>query len=76
MTLASQQGRFVVRPAGAQPGDAVQELPVAFERPQLSLRGTQRDWIVIPGREPGSYMVIEVDRVRTTPNRHSPRFLV
>lgn len=46
-------------------GDAVQELPLGFERPQLGVRGTQRDWIVIPGREPGSYLVIEVDRVRT-----------
>ena len=45
--------------------DAVEPVPSAYERPELRLRGTQRDWIVIPGNEPGTYMVIEVDHVRT-----------
>jgi anti-sigma factor RsiW len=51
-------------PAAPQ-GDAVEALPSAYERPELRVRGTEREWIVIPGQEPGSYLVIEVDRVRT-----------
>jgi hypothetical protein len=46
-------------------GDAVEALPSAYERPELRVRGTEREWIVIPGQEPGSYLVIEVDHVRT-----------
>ena len=45
--------------------DEIEPLPSAYERPELRVRGTQRDWIVIPGREPGTYLVIEIDRVRT-----------
>lgn len=47
------------------PGDTIEPVPSAYERPELRLRGTQRDWIVIPGDEPGTYLVIEVDHVRT-----------
>jgi hypothetical protein len=46
-------------------GDAVEPLPSAYERPELRVRGTQRDWIIVPGNEPGTYLVIEVDHVRT-----------
>lgn len=49
----------------ATPRDAVEPLPTDYERPELRLRGTQRDWIVIPGNQPGTYFVIEVDHVRT-----------
>lgn len=45
--------------------DVVQPVPSAYTRPELRVRGTQRDWIVIPGDRPGEYLVIEVDRVRT-----------
>jgi hypothetical protein len=47
------------------PADEVTPIPSAYERPQLRVRGTQRNWIVIPGDRPGTFMVIEVDRVRT-----------
>jgi hypothetical protein len=46
-------------------GDAVEPLPSAYERPEVRVRGTQRDWIIVPGNEPGTYLVIEVDHVRT-----------
>lgn len=46
-------------------GDAVEPVPSAYERPEVRVRGTQRDWIIIPGDEPGTYMVLEVDHVRT-----------
>lgn len=45
--------------------DTVEPTPPGYERPELRLRGTQRDWIVIPGDQPGTYLVIEVDHVRT-----------
>lgn len=47
------------------PGDAVEPLSTAYVRPELRVRGTEREWILIPGDQPGSIMVIEVDRVRT-----------
>jgi len=47
------------------PADEVTPVPPAYERPQLRVRGTQRNWIVIPGNQPGTFMVIEVDHVRT-----------
>ena len=46
-------------------GDAVEPTAPAYERPELRLRGTQRNWIVIPGDRPGKYLVVEVDQVRT-----------
>ncbi len=46
-------------------GDTVEPTPPGYERPEVRLRGTQRDWIVIPGDRPGTYLVIEVDHVRT-----------
>ncbi|MCK4340562.1 MAG: hypothetical protein KAY37_02415 [Phycisphaerae bacterium] len=46
-------------------GDVVRPIPTAYERPELRLRGTQREWIVIPGDQPGTYLIIEVDHVRT-----------
>jgi hypothetical protein len=45
--------------------DVVKPAPRSFERPELKVRGTQREWIVVPGDRPGSFYVIEVDRVRT-----------
>jgi anti-sigma factor RsiW len=46
-------------------GDTVEPLPSGYVRPEVRLQGTQRDWIVIPGDRPGTYLVIEVDHVRT-----------
>ena len=46
-------------------GDTVTPVPTAYERPQLRLRGTERNWIVIPGNRAGQYLIIEVDRVHT-----------
>lgn len=45
--------------------DMVEPLPREFERPEIRLRGTQRDWLIIPGDRPGQFMVVEIDRVRT-----------
>jgi hypothetical protein len=47
------------------PGDMIEPLPTAYERPELRVRGTQRDWIVLPADEPNTYLVIEVNHVRT-----------
>jgi anti-sigma factor RsiW len=52
------------RPA-EPPVDTVEPASTAYERPELRVRGTQRDWIVVPGEDPDTYFVIEVDRVRT-----------
>lgn len=45
--------------------DVVQPVPAAFERPELRWRGTQREWILIPADRPNTYMLIEMDQVRT-----------
>ncbi|HQL55314.1 MAG TPA: hypothetical protein PLQ87_11450 [Phycisphaerae bacterium] len=45
--------------------DSIEQVPTAYVRPELRVRGTEREWIVIPGGEPNTYLVIEVDRVRT-----------
>jgi len=72
--------RSIREPAGARPPveanmagvrpalpsrDEVAPLPAAYERPELRWRGTQREWLVIPGDRPGLYMLIEMDQVRT-----------
>jgi anti-sigma factor RsiW len=49
----------------APEGDTIEPTPPGYERPEVRLRGTHRDWIVIPGDQPGTYLVIEVDHVRT-----------
>lgn len=51
-------------PAPATP-DIVEPVPVSYERPALRVRGTERNWIIVPGRDAGRYLVIEVDHVRT-----------
>jgi len=58
------QGR--VLPGAARAGDLVEPVvPPTYERPELRLRGAQRDWIVIPGEHPGTVVIIELNRVRT-----------
>ena len=49
----------------AEPADTVEPAPRDFERPEVQVRGVQRDWLIVPGDKPGTYMVIEVDHVRT-----------
>lgn len=49
----------------AQVVDQVMPVTPEYERPELRVRGTQRDYILIPGREPGTVIILEVDRVRT-----------
>ena len=44
--------------------DSVRATSPTYERPQVRLRDTSRDWIIIPAERPGEYMLIEVDRVR------------
>lgn len=46
-------------------GDVIEPLPSSFETPELRIRGTEREWILIPADQPGLYWVIEVDRERT-----------
>ena len=48
--------------------DPVEAVPVEYERPGVRERGTRRDLIVIPGDEPGTYMVIELEHVRRQPS--------
>jgi hypothetical protein len=68
---AHQAGAVHANRAGGSPlpadlaGDMIRTLPPAYERPELRVRGTQRDWIVIPGERSGTYLIIEVDRSRT-----------
>jgi hypothetical protein len=47
------------------PADRIAPVDPADERPQVQVRDTQRDWIIVPGREPGEYLLIAIDRVRT-----------
>jgi hypothetical protein len=47
------------------PGDTVQGVNRWDVRPQVRLRNTDRDWLIVPGQRPGEFMVIEVNRVRT-----------
>lgn len=37
----------------------------AYERPSLSVRNTQREWLVIPSRDPNQFYLIQVDRSHT-----------
>lgn len=62
-TARAAQGSWFMTPAPQL--DAAAPLPSAYVRPELRLRGTARDWIVIPADEPGRYLVIEVERVQT-----------
>ena len=45
--------------------DTVEPMPAAYVRPELRVRGTQRDWLVIPGKQRGVYFVVEIERVGT-----------
>ncbi len=57
--------RWVVPTAAMPRTDVGQPVPRVYEHPELKLRGTQREWILVPGDEPGTFFVIEVDRIRT-----------
>ena len=48
-----------------RPADKVTPLPTAYVRPELRVRGTARELLVVPGESPGVFFVIEVDRVQT-----------
>jgi anti-sigma factor RsiW len=45
--------------------DVVEQVDPADVRPELRLRDTDRHWIVIPARQPGQFLLIQVDRLRT-----------
>jgi hypothetical protein len=49
----------------AQQTDMVDQVDPADVRPQLRLRDTDRHWIVIPARQHGQFLLIQVDRLRT-----------
>lgn len=57
--------RWVMPTAHTPRTDVGQPVPRVYERPELKVRGTQREWILVPGDEPGTFLVIEVDRIRT-----------
>ncbi len=46
-------------------GDVIEPVPSSYETPELRIRGTEREWILIPADQPGLYWVIEADRERT-----------
>ena len=58
------QGASWFAPAAWQ-ADVQERTNPSYERPQVRLRDTDRDWIIVPGNRPGEFMVIEVNRVRT-----------
>jgi len=45
-------------------GDTLEERE-DFERPQVWLDDSERQWIVVPSDAPGEYMVVEIKRVKT-----------
>ena len=53
---------FSPAPVQADTGEPV---PLTYERPAVHVRGVQRQWIIVPGDQPGVYRIIQVDRVRT-----------
>lgn len=54
---------FAAPPVAA--ADTVVPVPEQYERPELPVRQTAREWIVIPSEQPGRYFVIEVEHVQT-----------
>lgn len=63
ISATGEMPSWFVQPEPAR--DVVAPVPTVYERPQVQMRGTERNWILIPGDEPGVFMVIEVDQVRT-----------
>jgi hypothetical protein len=57
----ARAGSWFAPPAWEDTFDA---RPQMYERPHVGLRGTHRNWIVIPGDGPGEYLIVEVDRVQ------------
>ncbi len=51
--------------AATPAADTIEKVPRSYERPEVGVRDVEREYLVIPGDEPGTYMVIEVNRVRT-----------
>lgn len=48
------------------PRDSIkQDVNPAYEQPQVRVRATDRNWIIVPGDSAGEYLLIEVDRVKT-----------
>lgn len=46
-------------------GDSAAEDTSQYNRPQVRLDQADRNWVVVPGAQPGEYLVIEVTQVRT-----------
>lgn len=63
--LPQQNSWFVVPQA---PADVLEPVPEVFVRPGTVVRGTQRHWVVIPGEKARTYMIVEMDNVRTQVN--------
>ena len=49
----------------AASADVVEKVNPADVRPQLRLRDTDQHWIIIPGRQHGQFLLIQMDRLRT-----------
>ncbi len=47
------------------PADRVEPPKPVADRPTIQLSNTQREWLVVPGKRPGEFLVIEVDRTNT-----------
>lgn len=45
--------------------DVIEPLPPSYERPEVRVRGTAKDLILIPADQPGLYWVVEVDHEQT-----------
>lgn len=45
--------------------DVIEPLPSSYERPEVRVRGTAKDLILIPADQPGLYWVVEVDHEQT-----------
>lgn len=61
---ASASGSWFL-PTGSEPraDEVVDVPPTVLERP--TVRQHDRNWILIPGEQPGEYLVIEIDEART-----------
>ncbi|HOO16175.1 MAG TPA: hypothetical protein PK920_05855 [Phycisphaerae bacterium] len=48
-----------------RPVDVVDQVDPADVRPQVRWRDTDRHWIVVPARQNGQFLLIQMDRLRT-----------
>lgn len=50
---------------GAAPAaDVMTSADPGYDRPRLNVRDTSREWLLIPGKKPGEFLLIQADRVK------------